>query len=119
MRGLLALTEAGIIELRVFSSMTALHMEGGTVSFWLRVTPRSSRQELTLDASGELRLNLHAPPAEGEANAACIEFLARWLRLPRSRIEIAAGARSRRKLIRVRGREEVVRRIRSLEGLQR
>jgi uncharacterized protein (TIGR00251 family) len=98
--------------------MSQLRVEGGTVSFWLRVKPRSPRERLKLDASGELRLELQAPPVEGEANAACIEFLARWLRVPRAHIEIVVGAKSRRKLIRVRGGEEVARRMAILSGVQ-
>lgn len=84
-----------------------LKIEGHTVTFWLRVKPRSRRERLGLDSAGELRLELHAAPTEGQANKACVEFLARLLRLPRSSIEIVAGEKSRRKLIRVRGGEEI------------
>jgi len=49
-----------------------------------------------------------------QANTACVEFFARLLRLPRSSIEIVAGERSRRKLIRIRGGEEITRQINSL-----
>ena len=87
-----------------------------SVTFWLRVKPRSSRERLTRDLSGEMRLELHAAATEGQANAACIEFFARLLRVPRSRVEILTGAKSRRKLIRVRGGEEVARVLRSVSG---
>ena len=75
-----------------------------SVSFWLKVKPRSAREALTYDSSGELRLELHAPPSEGEANQACIYFFARALRLPQACIAIISGQRSRRKLIRITGR---------------
>jgi uncharacterized protein len=88
-----------------------LHSEGNAVTFWLRVKPRSSRERLGLDSAGELRLELHAAPAEGQANAACVAFFARLVRLPRSSIEIVAGAKSRRKLIRIRGGEEIARQL--------
>ncbi len=90
-----------------------LKIEGNTVTFWLRVKPRSRRERLGLDSAGELRLELHAAPTEGQANKACVEFLARLLRLPRSSIEIVAGEKSRRKLIRVRGGEEIGGRLNS------
>ncbi len=90
-----------------------LKIERNTVTFWLRVKPRSSRERLGLGSAGELRLELHAAPTEGQANIACVEFLARLLRLPRSSIEIVAGEKSRRKLIRVRGGEETARRLTS------
>ena len=41
-------------------------VERENVSFWLKVRPRSSRERLTADAAGELRLELHAAPVEGE-----------------------------------------------------
>ena len=50
-----------------------------------------------------LKISLTAPPIEGRANHACIEFLADLLKLPRSSITIAAGQTSRNKLIRVSG----------------
>jgi len=79
-------------------------VEGDTVSFWLKVKPRSARERLVYDSNGDLRLELHAPPNDGEANRACVYFLTRALRLPQSSVTIVSGERSRRKLIRVRGR---------------
>ncbi len=93
-----------------------LKIEGNTVTFWLRVKPRSSRERLGLDSAGELRLELHAAPTEGQGNAACVEFFARLLRLPRSSIEILAGEKSRRKLIRIQGGEEIARQLESSAG---
>lgn len=87
--------------------------QGDFVTFWLRVKPRSSRERLSMNSAGELRLDLHAAPTEGRANGACIEFFARLLRAPRSSVEIMAGAKSRRKLIRIRGGGEVERILKS------
>jgi hypothetical protein len=96
--------------------MPDFRIESETVSFWLKVKPRCSRERLTYDASGELRLELYAPPSEGEANQACICFFARALRLPQACVSIIAGRRSRRKLIRITGRsaEETVAGIKAL-----
>jgi uncharacterized protein (TIGR00251 family) len=92
-------------------------VERDSVTFWLRVKPRSSRERLTVDSSGEPRLELHAAPTEGQANVACIKFLARVLRVTRSSVEIITGEKSRRKLIRIRGGEEIARQIQSLAGI--
>jgi uncharacterized protein (TIGR00251 family) len=87
-----------------------------TVSFWLKVKPRSAREGLAYDSTGELRLELHAPPSEGEANQACVYFFARALRLPQACVTIVSGQRSRRKLLRITGRsaEETVAAIKAL-----
>jgi len=78
-----------------------LHLDGNTVTFWLRAKPRSSRERLTMDGSGELRLEIHAAATEGKANEACIEFLARALHVPKNAVSIVSGERSKRKLMRV------------------
>ena len=88
-----------------------LRSEGDAVTFWLRVKPRSSRERLRPDSAGELCLELHAAPTEGQANAACVEFFARLLRLRRASIEIVTGEKSRRKLIRIRGGGEIARQL--------
>ena len=73
------------------------------VSFWLKVKPRSARERLAYDSSGELRLEVRAAPSGGEANQACISFFARALRVPRACMTIVSGEKSRRKLIRISG----------------
>jgi len=96
--------------------MLDFKVEGESVSFWLRVKPRAARERLAVDASGELRLELHAPPVEGEANDACVRFLARALRLPQACVVILSGQKARRKLLRVTGRpaQETVKLIKFL-----
>jgi uncharacterized protein (TIGR00251 family) len=94
--------------------MPDFKVERENVSFWLRVKPRAARERLTTDADGELRLELHAPATEGQANEACIRFFARTLRVPQASVVILTGHKARRKLIRVTGRspEESIAEIR-------
>jgi len=89
-----------------------------SISFWLRVKPRAQRDRLKTAPTGELTLELHAPPVEGEANEALVRFLARALKVPQASVAIAAGHRSRRKLIRITGRagEEIMDQIKALAG---
>jgi uncharacterized protein (TIGR00251 family) len=98
--------------------MPEFQIERENVSFWLKVKPRSARERLTTDSSGELRLELHAPPAEGQANEACVLFLARALRLPQACVVILSGHKSRRKLIRITGRsaQETVSQLKKIAG---
>jgi uncharacterized protein (TIGR00251 family) len=69
----------------------------------VRVQPRASRNEVAGLDGETLKIRLTAPPVEGEANAACLKFLAKLLDLPPSRLAIIQGARSRTKLIRITG----------------
>jgi uncharacterized protein YggU (UPF0235/DUF167 family) len=54
----------------------------------------------------EWKLLLTAPPVEGRANQACIEFLARGLRIPQSRVRLVAGEKSRHKVFELDGVSE-------------
>jgi uncharacterized protein len=83
--------------------MIDFHIENDNLTFWLRVKPRSRHEGLSMTSSGELSLAVRAAPTEGLANAACVRFLAESLDVPKASIEILAGERSRRKLIRISG----------------
>ncbi len=83
------------------------------VTFAVRVQPRARRNAVAGEMGDALKLALTAPPVEGKANEACVEFLAKLLKVPRSSVTIAAGETSRNKVIRVAGlnAEEVRRRL--------
>jgi len=76
---------------------------GGGVTFAVRVVPRASKKEIVGVHGDALKVRLTAPPVEGRANDALIAFLAQWLGVRKSQVEIVAGATSRRKMIRVIG----------------
>jgi uncharacterized protein (TIGR00251 family) len=68
----------------------------------IRITPRASHNEIIdVLSDGTVKIRLTAPPVEGKANSALIEFLADLLEVPRSRIEIIAGTTGRDKLVSV------------------
>jgi len=70
----------------------------------VRVIPRANRNELVeILPDGTLKIRLTAPPVEGRANQALIEFLAKALDIPRSMIEIVAGQKGRNKLVAILG----------------
>lgn len=80
----------------------------------IRVTPRASRNEIAeVLHDGTIRIRLAAPPVEGKANEALIDFLAEILNVPRSHIEIVAGHTGRDKLVSIQDMdpEEAHRRI--------
>jgi uncharacterized protein (TIGR00251 family) len=52
---------------------------------------------------GALLVRLAAPPVEGAANAALVEFLSEALGVPRRAVVVRSGERSRRKRITVAG----------------
>jgi uncharacterized protein (TIGR00251 family) len=87
------------------------------LSFDIHVNPHASRAQIAGIADGILKVKVTAPPVEGAANDACIELLAKKLRLRKSLLKISAGARGRKKTILVSdvNRTELEQRLRSLD----
>jgi hypothetical protein len=81
----------------------ALRETPAGVTFSVKVHPRAKKNAITGEVGDALKLSLTAPPIEGRANEACIEFLANLLEVPRSSVTIAAGQNARNKVIRVAG----------------
>lgn len=70
--------------------------------FELRVTPRAARDALSLQ-DGVLRVSVTAPPADGKANAAVRDLLARALGVAPSRLTLLRGQTARDKLFQLDG----------------
>ena len=68
----------------------------------VRVTPRASSNEIVeIQSDGTVRIHLTAPAHEGKANEELIKFLAEIFGVPKSNVDIVAGANGRDKLISV------------------
>lgn len=80
----------------------------------VRVQPRASKDRIHGIHGDALRIQLTAPPVDGAANAALIEFLAAHLDLPRSAVRLVSGAHGRTKLLEITADPA---RVRSLLGL--
>jgi uncharacterized protein (TIGR00251 family) len=83
------------------------------MTFAVKVHPRAKKNAITGELGEALKISLTAPPIDGKANEACIEFFAKLLKVPRSSVTIASGQSSRTKVIRVIGlsAEEIRRRL--------
>ena len=83
--------------------MVKLSESAAGVTFRVRVQPRARRNAIVGELGDALKLAVTAPPVDGQANRACIEFFREALNLPRSSLTIASGQTSRNKVIRVSG----------------
>jgi uncharacterized protein (TIGR00251 family) len=73
----------------------------------IRVTPRAKKNEVSeVQLDGTIKIRLTAPPVNGKANRALIQFLAGILKVPTSHLEIISGLKGRNKKIRVAGLNE-------------
>jgi uncharacterized protein len=84
-------------------NMIPIQESSAGVTFAVKVHPRARKSAITGELGDALKVSLTAPPIEGRANDACIEFFANLLKVPRTSVTIAAGQSSRSKVIRITG----------------
>lgn len=77
--------------------MFGLHKGGTTLA--VTVVPRAARTEVRGVVDGCLRVAVRASPVDGVANAELIRFFGKLSGVPKGRIRIIQGARSRRKTV--------------------
>jgi len=63
------------------------------------VQPRSAKNMIAGQHGDALKIKLTAPPVDGAANKMCIQYLAKFLKIPKSSLEIISGHTSRTKRI--------------------
>jgi uncharacterized protein (TIGR00251 family) len=83
--------------------MAAITNSPDGATFAVKVHPRAKKNAITGEVGDALKLALTAPPVDGKANEACVDFFAKLLKVSRSSVTIAAGQTSRNKVIRVAG----------------
>ena len=79
----------------------------------VHIQPGARRDQVTGMVEGVLHVRVAAPPTQNRANHALIALLAQALRVPRLRIAILRGHRSRQKVVEIAGlgTQEVRRRL--------
>lgn len=75
----------------------------GGVALEVLVVPRAARTRVAGEHGGRLKVQVAAPPVDGEANTALVAFLAGALGVRRGDVLVAAGEGGRRKTVRVAG----------------
>lgn len=80
-----------------------LHQQGEQLLLDVLVAPRASRTRVMGVHDGRLKIQLAAPPVDGQANEALIRFVADTLGIARAQVEIVGGPASRRKTVRLAG----------------
>jgi uncharacterized protein (TIGR00251 family) len=93
---------------RLFSNDTPLAATADGVRVAVRLTPRGRADRLEgvarlSDGAAVLKVSVTAPPADGRANDALVQLLAREWAVPRRDLAIVAGQKSRRKTVHIAG----------------
>jgi uncharacterized protein (TIGR00251 family) len=74
-----------------------------TAQLKIRVIPNAGKSEFAGYREDELLLRLHAPPVEGKANKAAVEFVAQFFAVPRQAVSLVSGEKSRHKVFEIIG----------------
>jgi uncharacterized protein (TIGR00251 family) len=73
----------------------------------IRLRPRGHKDELMGIVDGVLQARVSAPPVDGKANAALGKLIAKRLGVAPSKVSVVRGEKSRDKLVRVEGVDEL------------
>jgi uncharacterized protein len=79
------------------------HLRDDAVRFSVRLQPRASATEVAGVREGSLKIRVTAPPVDGMANDALIDFLSRSLGVAKRDVNIVSGLSSRTKIVEIRG----------------
>ena len=66
---------------------------------YIKVSPRSSKNEIVQLSEGEYKVKLTAPPVDGQANEALIKLLAKFFGVSKSAINIVGGKTAKIKMV--------------------
>lgn len=83
--------------------LTFLSAASGGVDIAVHAQPRASRSRVVGEHGGRLKVQLAAPPVDGEANQALVDLVADLFRVPKRQVAVVQGLTGKRKLVRVQG----------------
>lgn len=66
---------------------------------YVKVIPRSSKNEITKVSAGDYKIKLTAPPVGGKANAMLVGLLADYFKTSKSSIKIVGGKSAKTKIV--------------------
>lgn len=81
--------------------MSWYRYESNALILRLYIQPGAKRNEIIGLMQDELKIKLATPALEGRANSALIKFLAQLFEVPKSKIVLKSGEKSRHKIIEI------------------
>ena len=81
--------------------MSAYRWIGADLEIDVHAQPGARRTEISGMHGNAIKIRLRAPPVDGKANEALLEFVAEALQVPRRRCVLVSGHGSRQKRLRI------------------
>lgn len=69
----------------------------------IKILPRSSKNEIKRLTESSYRIKITAPPIDGAANELLIALLSDYFSIPKNRIQLLRGYRSKNKVVKILG----------------
>ena len=78
---------------------TILREKNGNCIIRCRIQPSASKNKIVGIYNDAIKITLTAPPVDGKANKMLTQFMAKQLKLPKSKVSVIKGESSRSKTI--------------------
>ncbi|MCK4665289.1 DUF167 domain-containing protein [Candidatus Dependentiae bacterium] len=78
----------------------------------VKVIPKSSRENIKIE-NDILKIKVTAAPVDGKANKSVINYISKFLHIPKRSVQIISGLTSRKKILVLRGisKEDLIKKI--------
>jgi uncharacterized protein (TIGR00251 family) len=83
--------------------VTIVEEKKGDIILNVLIQPKASKAEIVGPQGESLKIRLTSPPVEGAANEECRSLLSKVLKIPKKKIDIIRGLKSRTKKLRLSG----------------
>ena len=96
---------------------TCYQINNNVITLKLYVQPGSKKNEVIGLFEGALKIKLATQPIEGQANIALIKYLSQLLKVPKSKIILKKGEKSRHKIVDIQSNDiNLIRLLEQSEG---
>ena len=75
----------------------------GKISLTVHIQPNASKNEVLGMVNEMVKIKITAPPIDNKANKECLKFLSKILHIPKSKLHILKGQKTRSKIIQISG----------------
>lgn len=75
--------------------------DGENLILRIYAQPRAAKTEITGVFGNALKIKVNSPPVDGKANTQLVQFVAKLFKVPKSRVELISGEKSREKRFRI------------------
>jgi len=73
------------------------------ISLAVHIQPNASKNEVLGMVNEMVKIKITAPPIDNKANKECLKFLSKILHIPKSKLHILKGQKTRSKIIQISG----------------